>query len=149
MAPPRPSLLLTWVAFGWRLEGMGGVLVCETPPHKSLTPQGFVACVAFVAFYLGSLFFLFLVGYSSVSPLRLGGVHSALMMVPSSNGMGIIGCRLSASNFLRVPKVKNKRHKRHTCLKALQDKAFAGGVSLAQTPHTHPKRHPNATHAFR
>jgi len=42
-------------------------------------------------------------------------------------------------------KVKNKRLKRHTCLKALQDKGFAGGVLFAQTPHMPPKRHPNAT----
>jgi len=42
-------------------------------------------------------------------------------------------------------KVKNKRLKRHTCLKALQDKDFAGGVLFAQTPHMPPKRHPNAT----
>jgi hypothetical protein len=38
-------------------------------------------------------------------------------------------------------KVKNKRLKRHTCLKALQDKGFACGVLFAQTPHMPPKRH--------
>ena len=46
-------------------------------------------------------------------------------------------------------KVKNKRLKRHTCLKALQDKGFAGGVLFAQTPHMPPKRHPNATRLSR
>ena len=41
------------VAFRRRVWRLGGVCSTETPPAGSLAPQGFEACVACVAFYLG------------------------------------------------------------------------------------------------
>jgi len=45
------------VAFRRRVWRLGGVCSTETPPAGSLAPQGFEACVACVAFYLGSICF--------------------------------------------------------------------------------------------
>ena len=102
----------------WHVRRLGRTSATQAPHLETLVAQGFEACEAGEALWLGVY-----------RPPRSGGG----------------GTEYHLPTFCFPTKVKNKRLKRLTRLKALQDKGFVGGALFAQVPHVPPKRHPSAT----
>ena len=67
----------------------------------------------------------------------------------TSDRMRLADMTINFYFFFKIQEEKNKRHKRHTCLKALQDKGSgvwrfgrANATNATHTPQTPHKRHP-------